>query len=425
MAVFALVDCNNFYASCERVFNPKLAGRPLVVLSNNDGCVVARSAESKALGIPMGAPFFQIEKMLRQHGGVALSSNYALYGDISARVMSVLAGFSPDQEVYSIDECFLGLEGFRDLSAMGQDIREKVRQWTGLPVCVGIASSKTLAKLANHCAKKDIGGQWNGVCNLLDVPDLDAVIGGIEVGEVWGVGRKIAARLEAGGITTVRQLRDADLKSIRREFSVVMERTVLELRGTSCLSLEEVQPAKQQIICSRSFGQPIYTLPDMDEAVASYTGRAAEKLRRQGSAAGAISVFLMTNRFKPSDPQYSNSVTVPLATPSFDTMTLTQAALSGLRSIFRLGYDYKKAGVMLLDFVPADRIQPMLFDDPGTRSPERSSSLMATMDLLNRRFGRGAIRLAAEGVEQDWKMKRDRVSPQYTTSWKDVIRVRA
>ena len=424
MAVFALVDVNNFYASCERVFNPKLASRPVVILSNNDGCAVARSTEAKALGIVMGAPYFKIQKVLKDNNGVALSSNYALYGDMSNRVMSLLSSFSPDQEVYSIDECFLGMDGFKDLATIGREIRSRVGQWTGLTVCVGIGPSKTLAKLANHCAKKDIGGAWQGVCNLLDLTDLDAVIGGIEVGEVWGVGQRISARLIDAGITTVRQLRDTDLKWIRRELSVVMERTVLELRGVSCLSLDDVVAPKKQIICSRSFGQSIGFLPDLEEAVAAYTGRAAEKLRRQGSVAGSISAFVMTNRFRPTDPQYCNSVSISLPTPSADTITLTHAALSGLRQIFRPGYDYKKAGVMIDGIMAADRVQPSLFVDAG-RSQERSEALMSALDKLNQKFGRGTVKLAAEGVQQDWKMKRSNVSPRYTTSWRDVIRVKA
>lgn len=422
MAFFALVDVNNFYASCERLFNPKLAGRPVVVLSNNDGCAVARSAEAKALGIPMGAPYFQIEKLLRQHGGVALSSNYSLYGDMSSRTMSVLSQFSPEQEVYSIDECFLGLDGFRNPTAIGREIRERVRQWVGLPVCVGIGPSKTLAKLANHCAKKQ--PVWNGVCNLLDVPDPDPIIGGIDAGEVWGVGRRIAARLESMGISTVRQLRDYDLKAIRREFSVVLERTVLELRGVSCLSLEEVSPPKQQIVCSRSFGEMVSTLSGLEEAVSTYVGRAGEKLRRQGSVAGAITVFINTNSFRSDLPQYSNSITVAMPDPTSDTLSLTQTAISGLRKIYRQGYEYKKAGVMLLDLVDMERVQPSLFS-AVERSREKISSLMAAMDSLNRKFGSGTVRVASEGVRQQWKMRRERVSRAYTTRWDEILSVKA
>ncbi len=417
MAAFALVDCNNFYASCERVFDPKLAGVPVVVLSNNDGCVVARSAEAKALGIPMGVPYFQIDKQLRQYGGKALSSNYALYGDMSSRVMAILGSFSPEIEVYSIDECFVGLDGLADQTAMARAMRKQVRAWTGLPVCVGIAGTKTLAKLANHCAKKR--PEFEGVCNFFEVPNPDDLIGDLPVSEVWGIGRKITARLEAMGIATVRQLQLADEKDLRRQFSVVLERTVAELRGISCLDLEEVAPEKQQIMCSRSFGEMVHTLEGLEQAVSAYTGRAAEKLRRQGSLAGEIMVFIHTNRFREDDPQYARSLVVPLANPTADTLPLTRAALQGLRHIYRQGYDYKKAGVMLLDLCPADHVQPQLFTD----SEPNRAKLMQALDVINRRYGRGALRLASEGIRQDWRMRRERASPGYTTRWSDVIRV--
>ena len=419
MAIFALVDCNNFYASCERTFNPKLAGHPIVVLSNNDGCVVARSAESKIMGIPMGVPYFKIEKDFRKAGGIALSSNYALYADMSNRVMSILAKFSPGQEVYSIDECFLSMDGQSDLSEIGKIIRTRVRQWTGLPVCVGIGPSKTLAKLANHVAKKRPA--WSGVCSLIGLSEQEQleIIGDFDVGEVWGVGRKITARLEQMGITTVRQLRGADVTLIRREFSVVMERTVMELRGVSCLALEDVAPPKKQIMSSRSFGQPVFDLPGLEEAVAAYISRAAEKLRRQRHVAGGVMVLLETNPFKPGEPQYHPSIAVPLVTPTSDTRELIRSAFIGLHRIFREGYAYKKAGVMLMELGPqASMRQNDLFATPA--DSEKSTKLMATMDALNARFGRGSTRLAAEGVEQDWKMKRGRMSPCYTTRWEDL-----
>ncbi|MER2624175.1 MAG: Y-family DNA polymerase [Accumulibacter sp.] len=423
MPVIALVDCNNFYASCERVFDPRLTGVPVVVLSNNDGCVVARSAEAKAMSIPMGIPYFKIEKKFRKEGGVALSSNYALYADMSQRVMSILAGFSPEQEVYSIDESFLGLEDFGDLPGIGQAIRSRVRQWTGLPVCVGIGPSKTLAKLANHVAKKR--PEWNGVCNLIGLleSELLSVIGAIEVGEVWGVGRKITGRLEDRGITTVAELRHADLKTIRREFSVVMERTVMELRGISCLAIENVAPPRQQIMSSRSFGQAVFDLPGLEEAVAAYTSRATEKLRRQRSMAGGILVSLETNPFKPNEPQYHPSITVPLVTPTADTRALIRAAHNGLHRIFRTGFAYKKAGIMLIDLVPEDDQRRDLFTAPDFS--RNSSKLMATMDALNARFGRGTVRIAAEGIDQEWKMKRGRMSPCYTTRWADLLKIAA
>lgn len=343
MPVFALVDCNNFYASCEKLFNPKLKSRPVVVLSNNDGCVVARSAEVKALGIPMGVPWFKIQAEAKRHGIVAFSSNYELYADLSNRCVEVLSGFTPNIEVYSIDESFLELSGFARVGYQeyGQQIRQRVGDWLGLAVCVGIGTTKTLAKLANHCAKKELAGQ-DGVCDFtrMSASDLAALFARIDVGEVWGVGRKITARLNEMGIQTVRQLHDADPETIRSRFSVVLERTVRELGGVSCLSLEEVVPAKQQIMSSRSFGTLIYDLEELEEAVASYISRAAEKLRSQDSLAGAIQVYIRTNIFKPESPQYQRAVTVPLPEATADSRVLTMWGLRVLRRIYRPGFGY-------------------------------------------------------------------------------------
>ncbi|MDQ5878401.1 MAG: polymerase [Pseudomonadota bacterium] len=423
--IFALVDCNNFYASCEKLFNPKLKHRPVVVLSNNDGCVVARSAEVKALGIPMGVPWFQIRDQARRHGIVAFSSNYALYADMSNRVVQVLAGFSPNLEVYSIDESFLDLSGFTgqadSLAAYGAEIRQRVADWLGLAVCVGIAPTKTLAKLANHCAKKDRFGT-GGVCDFTTASPaaLDALFERVEAGEVWGVGRKITSRLQAMGIHTVRQLRDANAETIRARFSVVLERTVRELRGDSCMDMEEVAPNKQQIMSSRSFGHLIHDLDKLEEAVASYIAKAAEKLRAQASLAGAVQVYLRTNIFKPEVPQYQPAVTVPLPEATSDTRTLTQWALKILRAIYRPGFGYHKAGVMLLDLSPQAKRQFSLFDAQGVAEGVRSEKLMDVLDSINLRYGRHTLRLGAEGVAQDWQMRRENLSPGYTTSWEGV-----
>ncbi len=416
--VFALVDCNNFYASCEKLFDPKLAGVPVVVLSNNDGCVVARSAEVKALGLPMGVPWFKIREQARQHGIVAFSSNYALYADMSNRVVDVLSQFSPDIEVYSIDESFLDLAGFEaiGLAEYGRQIRERVQLWLGLTVCVGIAPTKTLAKLANHCAKKNLAGA-HGVCDFttLSAADQDAVFAAIDVSEVWGVGRKLTPRLHAMGITTVKALRDADSETLRARFSVVLERTVRELRGTSCLALEDVVPDKQQIICSRSFGERIHDLENLQEAVSSHISRAAEKLRLQDSLAGAVTVSIRTSPFKPAEPCYQKAVTVALPEATADSRVLARSALLTLRQIYRPGFAYQKAGVMLSDIRPRRLQQASLFSDP-VRS-EESGRLMHALDRINARWGRGTLRLAAEGVDYDWQMKRGHLSPGYTTEW--------
>lgn len=419
MPVFALVDCNNFYASCEKLFDPKLASKPVVVLSNNDGCVVARSAEVKALGIPMGVPWFKIQKEVKQYGIVAFSSNYALYADMSNRVVEVLGQFTPNLEVYSIDESFLDLSGFnRDLVEYGQEIRLRIQQWLGLAVCVGIAPSKTLAKLANHCAKKGLAGS-GGVCDFTTMTEsqLSQLFAGIEVGEVWGVGRKIEARLANMGITTVLQLREADPDLIRYKFSVVLERTVRELRGVSCLDLEEVAPDKQQIMCSRSFGQYVYDRDQLEEVVASYVARAAEKLRKQASLAGALMVFIRTNPFNPKEPQYQRSMTIPLPEATADTRVLVMWALKGLKRIYRPGFAYQKAGVMLSELRPKAMAQASLFADPGD---DRGQRLMATLDVINQRWGRGTLRSAVEGMEKPWQMKRQRLSPSYTTDWQGL-----
>ena len=429
VSVFALVDCNNFYASCEKLFNPKLKDRPVVVLSNNDGCVVARSAEVKTLGIPMGAPWFKLRDEAKRYGIVAFSSNYALYADLSNRCVEVLSGFTPNIEVYSIDESFLELSGFEarpgGLMAYGAEIRQRVADWLGLAVCVGIGPSKTLAKLANHAAKKNLAGA-NGVCDftILSQDVLNALFERIEVGEVWGIGRKINARLEAMGIRTVRQLRDADAELMRTKFSVVVERTVRELRGLSCLELQEVVPEKQQIMSSRSFGQLVYELPELEEAVASYVAKAAEKLRSQDSLAGAIQVYIRTNVFKPEVPQYQRAVTVPLPEASSDTRVLTRWAVRVLRCIYRPGFGYHKAGITLMNIAPATNQQFSLFVAAGEEDA-RSLKLMRVLDGINGKYGRGTLRLAAEGVEKVWQMRRGNLSPRYTTEWDCLAVVQA
>lgn len=410
----ALVDCNNFYVSCERVFAPRLEGRPVVVLSNNDGCAVARSNEVKALGVRMGTPWFQMRDLAREHGIVALSSNYALYADMSNRVMAILGQYAPDHEIYSIDECFLGLDGFGqfDLVEFGRRIRRQVKQWVGIPVCVGIADTKTLAKLANHCAKKGLAGT-DGVCDFsrLTAAERSGLFSRIEVSEVWGIGPRLTKQLAARGIATVEDLRTADAKTLRREFSVVVERTVAELNGIPCLALEEVASNKQQIQSSRSFGSYVYDLPQLKEAVASYIASAAERLRAQRSLAGMLQVYIRTNPHKEA-PQYQRGLTIPLPEATDDTLRLTRAALWGLQRIYRPGFAYQKAGVALLELTDAANRQMNLFS--ATKDNPR---LMQALDRINATWGRGTLRSAAEGIGKGWKMKRERMSPGYTTSW--------
>ncbi|MDI1362692.1 Y-family DNA polymerase [Methylotenera sp.] len=415
----ALIDVNNFYVSCERVFNPKLVGKPVVVLSNNDGCAVARSNEVKALGVGMGAPWFKFKDLAKQHGIIGLSSNYALYADMSNRVMSILREYSPDQEVYSIDESFLDLTGFqsRDLVQYGQDMRKRILKWTGLPVCVGIGSTKTLSKLANHCAKKR--PVFNSVCNFntMSPKDLEDLLGQVEVGEIWGVGRKLAPKLQALGFNTVLDLKRANPERLRQQFSVVMEKTIRELNGTVCIELEEISPAKKQIISSRSFGYPVRDYNSLAESITLYMSRAAEKLRKQQSFAGSVYVYIRTSPFKPDDPFYSNGLTIPLSSPTNDTMQLVNVVLWGLKQIYKPNYNYAKAGVMLGEIVQEEGVQTDLFSQIQT-SP-KSTALMTAMDNINLKMGKESIKLASEGFKRPWKMKQENKSPSYTTRWED------
>lgn len=415
-SVFALVDCNNFYASCERVFNPKLNGKPIVVLSNNDGCVVARSNEAKALGIGMGVPEFQIRSVLRTHRVQVFSSNYTLYGDLSQRVMETLEQFSPHIEVYSIDEAFLSLLGFarRDLTEYGRQIRRTVKQWTGIPVSVGMAETKTLAKIANRIAKRNPA--TGGVCDLLACPDREALLEGVAVEDVWGIGPNYARLLNQHGLTTALQLRQADDQWIRKHLGIVGVRLVYELRGHSCLDLDECPAPKQGITCSRAFGRSVCTLADMEEAVSSYVSRAAEKLRGEGLAATVLTVFLMTNAFT-DEPQYRNSVTCSLPVGTDTTSELIRVALKGLRSIYRDGYRYKKAGVMCTALVSASQVQPDLFDH---QDRPRSKRLMAALDAVNDRWGAGTLEYASSGLTKTWKTQFHRRSPAYTTDWNEL-----
>lgn len=417
----ALVDCNNFYVSCERVFNPKLEGKPVVVLSNNDGCAVARSAEVKALGIKMAEPWFKLEKLAKQHGIIALSSNYALYGDLSARVMSTLANFSPKQEIYSIDECFLDLGGFdpQSLVDYGQTIRRTIKRNIGIPVCVGIADTKTLAKLANHCAKKGLAGS-EGVCDFgrLNEAQRSKLFASLPVGDIWGVGRRITERLLAMNIVTVEDLRLANPEYIRDQLSVVLERTVKELNGISCIELEDANTPRQQIMVSRSFAKTVTGLADLTESVAHFATRAAEKLRHDGSVATSLCVYVRTNTFSESDPQYQRSMIVPLSQPSDDTVKLVGAAIKGLKAIYRSGYHYKKSGVLLMGLQAKGTIQATLFDDPAEQ--EKSNNLMQVMDTINHKMGQGSVGIAASGIRQRWAMRQEKKSPSYTTEWDEL-----
>lgn len=417
-SVFALVDCNNFYASCERLFRPDLNGRPIVVLSNNDGCIVARSTEAKRLGIKMGAPYFEVERYLQQHDVAVFSSNYALYADMSVRVMSILEEYAPKVEVYSIDEAFLDLTGVDStmaLEAFGLQTRKIIGQWTSLTVCIGIAPTKTLAKLANHGAKK-----WpatGGVVDLTSPERQRKLLNLVPVCEIWGIGRRLSKRLQADGIQTALDLARTDPKTIRSQYSVVLECVVRELNGESCLFLEDMAPTKQQIISSRSFGERITSFQVMREAICEYTSRAAEKLRVEKQMAKRISIFMRTNRFNSSEPQYMPSLGADLPVPTDDTRTLIEAAIRLLRHSWKNGYRYIKAGVMLTDFYDPGVYQPGLFDH--IHEKRNSKALMSVLDTINH-SGKGRVFIAGQGIHKDWGMKRQRLSPSYTTQWKDL-----
>ncbi len=419
--LFALVDCNNFYVSCERVFQPRLNGRPVIVLSNNDGCVVARSNEAKALGIGMGVPEFQIRPLLRAHQVQVFSSNYALYGDLSQRVMETLEQFCPDLERYSIDEAFLSLSSFtsRNLADYGRTVRRTVQRWTGIPVSIGIAETKTLAKVANRIAKRN--PDTEGVFDLTVCPDRDRLLSRIPVEEVWGIGPNHARTLRDYGITTALHLRHADHQWIRKHLGIVGLRLVEELGGRSCLALEDCPPPKQSITCSRSFGTPITTLPEMEEAISVYVSRAAEKLRREGLATTYLTIFLTTNPFKPG-PHYSNGLTRKLSVATASTSELIRLALQGIRQLYREGYEYKKAGVLLTGLVSASQVQTDLFDQ---HDRERSKRLMAALDQINDRWGASTLRYAATGLHRTWTTQFHRRSPAYTTNWDELPLVHA
>lgn len=422
--MFALVDVNSFYASCETAFRPDLKGRPVVVLSNNDGCVIARNAEAKRAGVKMGDPYFKQKDLFRRYGVVCFSSNYELYADMSSRVMSTLEAMSPRCEIYSIDEAFCDLTGVRNcrvLQEFGKELKDAVYQNTGLAVGVGIAQTKTLAKLANHAAKK-WQRQTGGVVDLSNLDRQRKLMAALPVDEVWGVGRRISKKLEAMGIKTVLDLADTDIRFIRKHFNVVLERTVRELRGEPCLELEEFAPVKQEIVCSRSFGERITDYDSMRQAICCYASRAAEKLRGEHQYCRFISTFVKTSPFALNEPYYGNSASVKLLTPTQDSRDIIAAATRSLDAIWKDGHRYQKAGVMLGDFFSQGIAQLNLFDDNAPR--RGSEKLMEVLDHLNAKEGKGALYFAGQGIQQQWAMKREMLSPRYTTRYEDLLQVK-
>jgi DNA polymerase V len=417
--VFGLIDCNSFYASCERVFRPDLAKVPIVVLSNNDGCVIARSYDAKPY-VKMGEPYFQIEQKLKQHGIVPFSSNYALYGDMSERVMTLIESMVPAVEVYSIDEAFADLTGINDLDGLGRKIRRQVLRCTGIPVGVGIAHTKTLAKLANHTAKR-LQAQTGGVVNICDPIKRDWVLRNTDVAEVWGVGRRMKVHLDGMGIKTAMDLAKADPWTLRKNFSVVIEKTARELAGTTCLDLDEPDPPKQEICCSRMFGKRLKELPPIKEAVATYMMRASEKLRAQRSLCKKIRVSIRTGMFNPDEAKYANGVVIDLPYPTDDVRLLTKAAVEAVDRIYRPGFRYSKAEVLLMSLCQPGEYTDDLF---ATSQPAESTRVMAVLDQINERWGRGTLRAASVPSNPEWGMRREMMSQSFTTRLDQLWTVR-
>ncbi|MES2617031.1 MAG: Y-family DNA polymerase [Bacteroidota bacterium] len=416
--MFALVDCNNFYASCERVFDPSLIGRPVVVLSNNDGCVIARSEEAKLKGIPMGAPTHEIESLIIQHDVAVFSSNYALYGDMSQRVMNVLGDFTTSMEIYSIDEAFLdmlGLELF-DLHAFGKEIRQKVLKHTGIPVGVGIGTTKTLAKLANKLTKQ------NGGVFVIDSEEkrID-VLKNFNIAKVWGIGRKHKKMLRDNNVFTAYDLTQRSAAWVKENMSIVGLRTQKELLGEPCIELEKNPPSKQHFCVARSFGEMQTEYKVVAEAIANYASRCAGKLRAQHTCANLITVFIETNPYRIDLPQYKKGTTLHFPVATNNTIEVVQRALLALDQIFEKGITYKKVGVIVSAIVPETAIQQNLFD---TTDRSKMNSAMQALDALNMRYGKDTVKVAVQGYEKRWKLKQEKLSPNYTTRWKDIIEVK-
>jgi DNA polymerase V len=419
--LFGLVDCNNFYVSCERLFRPDLAKRPVVVLSNNDGCIISRSNEAKALGIGMGTPYFKQESLIRKNRVTVFSSNYPLYGDISQRVMEVLMHLEPEVEIYSIDEAFIRFPAgkYYNLEKYLTHLKAAVQKHTGIPVSIGLGPTKTLAKIAGRFAKKDTSE--TGIFAVTGKQQLNDLLAAVDIADIWGIGRRHGARLKRQGVHTALELKNRADTWIRKQLTVTGLRTAMELRGIPCITLEKAAPPKKSICTSRSFGQAVETLADLQEATATYTAQAAYKLRNAGLRATVLDVFIRTNSFKKEEPQYCNRRTFALPTPSAHTGTLIKFALASLRAIYRSGYRYQKAGVLLSGLVPENYEQLSLFDIPRPRA----TSLMKAVDRINKRWGHDTIQFAAAGLTKEWRFRQLKKSPAYTTRWSDLPTVKA
>jgi DNA polymerase V len=417
--IFALVDCNNFYASCERVFNPKLEGKPIVVLSNNDGCVVARSNEAKALGIPMGAPYFKYKQLINRNKVYVFSSNYTFYGDMSARVMTSLKSLVSDIEIYSIDEAFLDISSFYycDLEETAQEIRRLIKQWTGIPVSIGIGPTKTLAKVANRQAKKYT------VSNVFDIRDQsirEEILRDLPLEEIWGISTRWGRRLRRIGIDTAYDLTQANARHVRKTISIVGERILHELNGTSCIGIEEIKN-KKNIISSKSFGRKVMMVGELEEAVSNYVARACEKLRAQGSRAQGLYVFLRTSPFVDPEKRYSNGMSTFFTIPTSNTSKIVKEAKYLTQKLFVFGYEYQKIGVMLLDITGAENEQYSFYE---YENYDQSDRVMEVLDGINSKYGSSTLTLGAQGIKKDWKMKSEQKSAAYTTNMLQIPTVK-
>ncbi len=414
----ALLDCNNFYASCERVFDASVREKPIVVLSNNDGCVIARSEEAKEIGVTMGAPLFKVLDLLETNDAEIFSSNYALYGDMSSRVMNLLQNFTPEVEIYSIDEAFLNLEPRKhSLDNLAHSIREKMYQWTGIPVSIGIAETKVLAKIANRRAKK-AELRERGVLNLYRSDKTEPILKETNVEDVWGIGYRSALKLKANNVLTAWQLREMDNRFVRRLLTVVGARIALELRGVKCLPFEQSSIKKHTITCSRSFGQTITNYESIKEAVLYFLTRACEKMRKNNLAANAITVFISTDRFRPVPEPYSNSATYSSTYPTDSNQEIQEWTTKTLERIFKQGFEYRKAGIILSGLVPNENLTKRMFDDEKF---ERQHKLMKAIDEINQKFGKDTVRFGSVKTEGNWKMKQTRKSQCYTTNWNELL----
>ena len=414
--MIGLADCNNFYASCERVFNPSIRNKPVIVLSNNDGCVIARSNESKLLGIKMGEPAFKIKGLIKKYNITVFSTNFALYGDLSNRVMEILKSEVKSIEVYSIDEAFLDFSDFIN-AERAIAIREKVKRWTGIPISIGLASTKTLAKVANHIAKKHTK---NGVF-ILNNNNLQRILNIFPVEDLWGIGIKYARRLNYAGIYTALQFRDLDTDWIKRNFSINGVRLQDELKGIKHYNIESVLPRKKTICTTRSFGQEIQDYMILKEAISNFANSCATKLRKEESCCSSISVFLTTNRFNTKTSQYCPSIDLYFATPTNDSVEIVSKANCALKLIYKKNYLYKKAGVIVKNIISQAEVQMSLFDTVDRRKKRK---LMCSIDRINMLMGRDKVYLASQGVQKSWTIKKQQLSPCYTTQFSDLLTVK-